>query len=49
MSNSRAALILLGALGVLIVSFGVTLSVYNYDSGATTERGPSTNIVEEED
>lgn len=49
MSNTRAAFIIAGALGVLIISFGVTLSVYNHDGAGTIEKDPSSYIIEEED
>lgn len=49
MSNTPAAIILAVALVVLIVSFGVSLSVYNYAEVGTTEKAPSSHILEEED
>lgn len=46
MSNTRAALIILGALATLVVSFGMTYTVYQYGDGSSVEQSPDTHIIE---
>lgn len=45
MSNSQAAIVIVGAFTVLIASFGLTYSVYKYGSSAPTSE--TTQIIEE--
>ena len=48
MSNTKTALVVLGAFAALVVSFGMTYAVHQYGSGGTMQQSPETHLIEED-
>lgn len=48
MSNTKTALVVLGAFAALVASFGMTYAVHQYGSGGTMQKTPETHFIEED-
>lgn len=48
MSNTKTALVVLGAFAALVASFGMTYAVHQYGSGGTMQQSPETHFIEED-
>lgn len=48
MSNTKTALVVLGAFSALVASLGMTYAVHQYGSGGTMQQSPETHFIEED-